>query len=83
MPDTSRDDEPVTVLVSPKRKAHLPGCSHKGNDPDFSLWGKITAPRAWDRLRDGEELPAAFNGGETTSAWQRCQTCVAHGPWTT
>jgi hypothetical protein len=61
--------------------AHFPGCPHKGDDPDFHDWGKLDIPKAWQRLGNGEHLPAT--GGERSDlvAISRCQTCLSHGPW--
>jgi hypothetical protein len=61
--------------------AHFPGCSHKGDDPNFRNWGTLDVPQAWQRLGNGEQLRAT--GGEHSDlvAISRCQTCLSHGPW--
>jgi hypothetical protein len=64
----------VVVLVSPQDYAHFPGCPHKGADPDLSMWGKISEPGAWDRLRDGREMTAVFTGWTESRTWPT-------GPW--
>ena len=74
-------DSADVVLVSPQDYAHFPGCPHKGADPDLMMWGKISDPGAWEKLRYGRELTAVFAGWTETKAWQLCKTCDAHGPW--
>ena len=41
------------LLISPMGMAHFPGCPHKGDDPDYSRWAQLDAPRAWQRLGNG------------------------------
>jgi len=46
------------LLISPNGMAHFPGCPHRGDDPDYSRWATLDAPRAWERLGNGEQLAA-------------------------
>jgi hypothetical protein len=66
------------LWISPARMAHFPGCMHKDDD-DFTRWGTLEVPRAWERLANGEEL--ATTGGASVIANSRCSTCIEHGPW--
>ncbi len=69
--------------VSPARVAHYPGCPHKRDDPDFSRWGEIreNPAAAWDRLRNGDVVPADAGARVGLEATTRCRDCVDHGPW--
>ena len=69
------------LLISPNKVAHFPGCFHKGDHEDYSRWARLETPRAWERLGNGEQLPAT--GGERLDliAESRCPDCEAHGPW--
>ena len=69
------------LLVSPRNVAHFPECPHKGDDPDYSRWGEINTPSAWQRLGNGEELHATGGSRPDLIAKARCQDCVDHGPW--
>jgi hypothetical protein len=69
------------LLVSPNGMAHFPGCPHKGDDPDYSRWATLDAPRAWEHLGNGEQLPATGGKLPDLVAKSRCQDCVSHGPW--
>jgi hypothetical protein len=69
------------ILISPSNMAHFEGCDHKG-DEDFSDLAEIDAPGAWQRLGNGEHLPATGGGRPNRVATSRCQQCVQHdGPW--
>jgi hypothetical protein len=69
------------LLISPNKVAHFPGCFHKGDHEDYSRWARLETPQAWERLGNGEQLPAT--GGERLDliAESRCPDCEAHGPW--
>lgn len=69
------------IQVSPTGTAHFPGCSHKGDDPDFSKWGEIEGTGTWQRLANKEEVPATTDGRRKLVAKRRCEHCVEHGPW--
>jgi hypothetical protein len=71
----------ATLLVSPRGMAHFEGCPHKGDDPDFSLWGQLTLGDAWQRLGNGEHFDVTDGQAHTLSALARCSDCVEHGPW--
>ncbi len=70
-----------TLLISPNNIAHFPRCPHKGDDPDYSRWGEIDTPNAWQRLGNGEQLTqqpdhvAVARWNSTASLpchWKRC-----------
>jgi hypothetical protein len=69
------------LLISPNGMAHFPGCTHKGDDANYSRWAKLVMPRGWERLGNGERLRAT--GGECADlvAVSRCRDCLSHGPW--
>jgi hypothetical protein len=69
------------LLISPNGMAHFPGCPHKGDDPDYSRWGKLDMQRAWERLGNGEQLQATGGGRPDLVARSRCQDCLSHGRW--
>jgi hypothetical protein len=69
------------LLISPNGIVHFPGCHHKGDDPDYGRWARIDTPRAWERLGNGEQLPATGGQSPGLIARTRCQDCVSHGPW--
>jgi hypothetical protein len=69
------------LLISPNGIVHFPGCHHKGDDPDYSRWARLDTPRAWERLGNGEQLPATDGQSAGLIARTRCQDCVSHGPW--
>ena len=69
------------LLISPNSVAHFPRCPHKGDDPDYRRWADLDAPRAWERLGNGEELRATGGQSPGLVARTRCQDCVDHGPW--
>lgn len=56
------------LLIFPDGHGPLPGLPHKGDDPDYSRWAELDAPRAWQRLGNGEQLQAA--GGACPAWWQ-------------
>jgi len=69
------------LLISPNGMAHLPGCPHKGDDPDFSGWAELNLPDAWQRLGNGEQLQATGGQRLDLVAKSRCRDCVSHGAW--
>jgi len=69
------------LLISPNGVAHFAGCLHKGGDPDYSSWASLSLPRAWERLGNGEMLPATGGQRSDLVAKSRCKDCVSHGPW--
>ena len=42
------------LLISPSGIAHFAGCPHKGDHQDYSKWGELNAPRAWELPGNGE-----------------------------
>lgn len=68
------------LLISPRNLAHFPGCDHKDDD-DYSQWAELDLPNAWERLGNGEKLPATGGARPDRIANGRCKDCVAHGPW--
>jgi hypothetical protein len=69
------------LLISPNGIVRFPGCHHKGDDADYSRWARLDTPRAWERLGNGEQLPATGAQSPGLIARTRCQDCVSHGPW--
>lgn len=69
------------LLISPSKMAHFPGCFHKGDDQDYSRWAELDTPQAWQRLGNGEQLPATGGNRPELIAETRCPDCEAHGPW--
>ena len=69
------------LRISPRGMAHFPGCSHKGDDQDYTRWATLDLPRAWERLGNGEQLQATGGDRPVLVARSRCQDCVSHGPW--
>lgn len=68
------------LLIAPSGLAHFPGCPHKGDD-NYSDWGKLETPNAWQRLGNGESIKATGGSRPDRIATGRCQDCVSHGPW--
>jgi hypothetical protein len=68
------------ILISPAGIAHLPGCPHKGRDPDYIRWATLNLPRAWERLGNGEQLTAIGVHRPGLAAKSRCRNCITHGP---
>lgn len=68
------------LLISPKGMAHFPECPHK-DDSDYRRWAELDTPRAWERLANGEQLPATGGSRPDLIAKTRCMDCVDHGPW--
>jgi len=68
------------LLISPRGVAHFAGCLHKGADPDYRRWASLSLPRAWERLGNGETLPATGGQRPNLVAKSRCKDCVNHGP---
>ncbi|MGW1465560.1 hypothetical protein ACWCPT_14635 [Streptomyces sp. NPDC002308] len=69
-----------TILISPRRYAHLPGaCAHLTEElVTAPRWGWIPAPPAglWDRL--SSSCPATATEGNTDrQAIRRCEECEA------
>jgi hypothetical protein len=69
------------LLISPSGIAHFAGCPHKGDHPDYSRWGALDAPSAWERLGNGAQLRATGGRSLRLTATDRCKDCVSHGPW--
>ncbi|MEJ7648710.1 MAG: hypothetical protein WKF57_06725 [Nakamurella sp.] len=70
----------VEIQVAPSNKAHLVGCLHKGDDPDFTKWGFIRGVKgAWTRLGNGEHIDTTH--GESRTATSRCMTCEETEPF--
>jgi hypothetical protein len=70
----------AVVLVSPARIAHFEGCPHK-DDLDFTSWGTLSVPDAWQRLGNGELMEATDQQGVALVVKGRCSDCLDHGPW--
>jgi hypothetical protein len=78
----ARASADARLLVSPRGMAHFEGCPHKGDDPDYSLWGELQVPRAWQRLGRGERFEVVDGRGRPLSAQTRCSDCIERdGPW--
>jgi hypothetical protein len=69
------------LLISPNGVAHFAGCPHKGDHQDYRRWAELNVPRAWERLGNGEQLPATSGQSPSLTATDRCKDCVSHGPW--
>ena len=67
------------MLISPRGVAHFAGCLHKGGDLDYTKWATLRLPRAWERLGNGEILPATGGQRPNLVAKTRCKDCVSHG----
>jgi hypothetical protein len=65
--------------VSPTNYAHIPGCFHKGDDPDRSRWGEIrkNPSQAWDRLWNRDVVVADAGAQVGLEARRPCQHCVS------
>jgi DNA-binding winged helix-turn-helix (wHTH) protein len=61
--------------------AHFAACPHKGGHRNYSRWGELNSPRAWERLGNGEQLRATAGNSPGLTAKDRCKDCVRHGPW--
>lgn len=68
------------LLISPSNLAHFPGCGHKEDD-NYSQWAELDTPGAWERLGNGERLPATGGARPDRIATGRCEDCIHHGPW--
>ncbi|MCK9795954.1 hypothetical protein M1843_19590 [Isoptericola sp. 4D.3] len=66
----------AVVYVSPSHVGHLAGCSHK-DDEDFSRWGEITRPGAWQDLRNGRAVAADTGSRVSLVANEACKSCIA------
>src|SRR4051795_13531635 len=53
-----RNEGVVTLQISPTGFLHFEGCPHKGDDEDFKEWAYLDTPQAWQRVGNGERLPA-------------------------
>lgn len=66
-----------TILISPTRYAHLPGCTHLTEElVTAPRWGWIPGPPTglWDRLNSSH--PATATEGNTKrQATRRCEEC--------
>jgi len=69
------------LLISPNGIAHFPGCPHKGDHQDYHRWADLETARAWERLGNGEQLPATGGSQPQLTAKVRCGDCDSHGPW--
>lgn len=69
------------LLISPRGIAHFDGCPHKGDDPDYSKWGRLSDDNSWQRLGNGESIETVDSSGRELVATARCSDCVDHGPW--
>lgn len=80
------------VRVSPRNMAHLDGCMHKGDDEDYSGWGEIQSPGAWEHLCSTVPLQSTgkrFVADLVTTAGNViglevtdiCAHCRDHGSW--
>ena len=67
----------AVVYVSPSHVGHLAGCFHKGNDEDFSRWGEVTRPGAWQDLRNGRAVAADSGARVGLVANEACKSCIA------
>ncbi|MFI8523078.1 hypothetical protein ACIGB8_01435 [Promicromonospora sukumoe] len=65
------------VHVSPEKVGHLPGCMHKGEDEDYTRWGEIHAPGAWQDLRNGRRLLTDHGAVIGMAATRACKSCIA------
>lgn len=75
-PKRQAQPEPDLILISPREMAHIPGCPHKGDDPDYSNWAEIrNIPRAWERIGNGEALDATGGANKNLQAKIRCKDC--------
>jgi len=71
----------AVVLISPQGKAHLSGCPHKGDDPDYGQWGETDIPGAWERICGGQPVRATSGARRDLVAVGPCLDCKEHGPW--
>ncbi|WP_143012998.1 hypothetical protein [Actinopolyspora mzabensis] len=75
-PKPAGQPAPALILISPAGMAHIPGCFHKGDDPDYSDWGEIRdVPRAWERIGNGDVIAANAGANVELRANQRCKDC--------
>lgn len=74
-------EQAAPVRVSPRGMAHFDGCPHKGDDPNYDLWGQVNEKGAWQRLGNGESIRVVDATGHELVATSRCSDCVDHGPW--
>ena len=68
------------LLVAPGGMAHFPGCPDKGDHQDYSQWGELDTPNAWQRLGNGESLNATGGQRLDRVAATRCKDCAPLGP---
>jgi len=72
----------ASLRVAPSGKVHFDGCMHKGDeDDDYTHWGTIDEPGAWQKLGNHEPIATVDEQGRTLAATSRCRTCESHGPW--
>lgn len=69
------------LLISPRGMAHFEGCPHKGEDPGFERWGRLTEQGLWQRLGNGERIATVDSSGRELIVVARCCDCIEHGPW--
>ncbi len=70
----------TVVLVAPSGRGHFDGCPNE-EARDFSRWGELRVPDAWQRLGSGEALSTTTSAGQPLVATRRCPECADHGPW--
>ena len=64
-----------------QRRGALCRVPAQGRGFDYSGWASLSEPRAWERLGNGELLPATGGQRPSLVAKSRCRDCVSHGPW--
>ncbi len=69
------------LWISRTNMAHFPRCPHKEGDSDYSGWATLNTPGAWQRLANGEKLPATGGARPDRIATTRRLRCIDHGPW--
>ena len=68
------------LLIASSGFARFPSRPHKSDHPDYTQWGELHAPNAWQRLGNGEYLKATGGWEADRVVTARRQDCVAHGP---
>lgn len=70
---------PQRLEESPRAMAHVPGCHHKGDDPDHTGWGYIThdIDTAWQALGNGQPVRCDDGDRPDLVATSRCSYCTA------
>jgi hypothetical protein len=72
--------ETAMVRISPRGMAHFDGCSHKGDDPDYSRWAELRTPRAWADIRNGDITSVTRDDGVAIKVTGLCRDCDDSGP---